>query len=278
LTASPDEAAQRCADRGGRLCTELEWEKACAGFDGLTYPTGSTMDLEGCMRQPTDCASPFGVLAMGIEFPEWTMSLRSGSGERRFILRGARSDEPLPAHRCAARHEVPTISPALLAAFRCCYGPIPEITYPEPEVPAWEVDEIQFQTAEEWRRVLEGVPELAPWAPNFEPHPVRRERQSAVFGGVEVLKGAFRWSPVAGEVVLVVWGWSGSDTLIAFLYPMSGQRYRHAASLVLSGVHVPIEFSVPSRDRLVWSSCQGCAGEWGVVNALVDGRLKIQVK
>jgi len=42
------QAAEACAERGKRLCTDTEWLRACQGPAGLTYPYGNT-------RQPGLC-------------------------------------------------------------------------------------------------------------------------------------------------------------------------------------------------------------------------------
>ena len=39
---SRDEAKKLCAEKGKRLCTELEWERACKGPDNTTYEYGET--------------------------------------------------------------------------------------------------------------------------------------------------------------------------------------------------------------------------------------------
>ncbi len=37
-----------CAERGKRLCTEDEWDLACQGAEGLTYPYGDAWEAERC--------------------------------------------------------------------------------------------------------------------------------------------------------------------------------------------------------------------------------------
>src|SRR5690606_39219466 len=42
------EASALCVEQGKRLCTELEWERACKGPDNRTYEYGETYRAETC--------------------------------------------------------------------------------------------------------------------------------------------------------------------------------------------------------------------------------------
>ena len=44
-------AEQFCNFAGGRLCSEAEWTRACAGPDGLGFPYGNQFDLKACNVQ-----------------------------------------------------------------------------------------------------------------------------------------------------------------------------------------------------------------------------------
>ena len=61
---SRSRAAKLCKERDGRLCTELEWERACTGPDGEMYAGGARWD-SACAKAPNTCASGYGALAMG---------------------------------------------------------------------------------------------------------------------------------------------------------------------------------------------------------------------
>jgi len=45
---SAEDAEAWCSDRGLRLCTEDEWERACAGTEGRPYPYGTSYEPTYC--------------------------------------------------------------------------------------------------------------------------------------------------------------------------------------------------------------------------------------
>ncbi len=291
LVATRAEAQALCAERDGRLCTELEWERACGGPDAAIYATGATMDLDGCMRDPSSCASGFGVIAMGIERPEWTASDVQTRLGVRAVLRGARGDQPADFHRCAARTEqpaaaAPDLAPVQPAAFHCCHGPAPEVAYPTPDQHRQFVD--VTMTLDEIRAALRSVPELAGWADAFEPYTAEDGDRALARGnatrgalqGWELTNGPFRWSPATGDDALVVSGQSGEDTLIAVLYPRPSEGYWHAGSFVLENEIAPIAISrtPPSREELLWTACQGCGAESGAIRLAEDGVIRIAAR
>src|SRR5450755_2778341 len=84
---SRDEAARLCDGKEKRLCSELEWERACKGPDNARYDYGATFDARVCnagqsadtsARHPsgerTACRSGFGVREMHGGAWEWTDS------------------------------------------------------------------------------------------------------------------------------------------------------------------------------------------------------------
>jgi formylglycine-generating enzyme required for sulfatase activity len=67
-------AAERaCGARGRRICSELEWERACKGPRGAAYPGGDVWGGALCAQGDLGrCASPEGVFALGTRLAEWT--------------------------------------------------------------------------------------------------------------------------------------------------------------------------------------------------------------
>lgn len=286
LASSRAEAATTCSARGGRLCTELEWERACEGDEHHAFLTGPSLDIEGCTLDLLACTSPFGVSAMGIERPEWTASdlepslVAVGASA---VVRGARFDQPVETHRCDARGALAPIS-EVGAGVRCCYGGAPnEAAYPATTNHApYRAAELDTNAI---RAVLATIPELSAYAGDFDPHGVEEGDRALARGnavrdalaGWELAEGPFFWSPTAGDELLVFSGEGGGSTIIAALYRMSDGSYLHGASFVLDGELAPVAIShtPPSRSELRWTACFGCGGESGVIRLDEDQVVRV---
>jgi formylglycine-generating enzyme required for sulfatase activity len=138
---SQQEATLLCAGKGKRLCSELEWERACKGPDNGRYEYGATYDPRTCgggqpaevaARHPSgdkrSCRSAFGVQEMHGGAWEWTDSTwRRGPAGRveppLGVIRGGNDVAGEIATRCAfSRASAPGArSPS--TGFRCCAGP-----------------------------------------------------------------------------------------------------------------------------------------------------------
>lgn len=290
LVTSRAEASSLCASRGARLCTELEWERACEGAEGDRFPGGHTLAVDHCSVDPSACASADGVLAMGIEHPEWIAgevppdSVRMG---RTAILRGALADASIELHRCASRaFELPTEAPP--AAFRCCHGAPTAPAYP-PVSMHRDFRDLAIGL-EELRAALRTVPELAPHADTFTPYGAedgdraiaRADLTRTALAGWELSPGPFAWSPSPGEEAWVIAGASGDRAILAVLYPLPDGRYVHATSFVIepepdsSGpVPIAIARTPPSRGELQWSTAWGRPGEGGVIRFADDATIRL---
>jgi hypothetical protein len=127
-----EEAKARCEQDGKRLCTELEWERACKGPASWVYEYGDTHRPDPCAGAPDRpcpsgtrpaCHSAFGVFDLHGGAWEWTASLW-GRGETRSLVavRGGADPPGEVVGRCAnASARRPDARGADLG-FRCCAG------------------------------------------------------------------------------------------------------------------------------------------------------------
>jgi sulfatase modifying factor 1 len=128
-----DEAAGLCAAQEKRLCTELEWERACKGPGNTTYEYGEAYRAAECsMGQPgrlapsglrVACKSAFGVHDMHGGPWEWTSSVwRRGAGQQAGVARGGNSDAGELVARCANALAAAPGSRRADLGVRCCAG------------------------------------------------------------------------------------------------------------------------------------------------------------
>jgi formylglycine-generating enzyme required for sulfatase activity len=136
---SREEAARLCDEKGKRLCTELEWERACKGPAGTRYEYGAGYDARACgagaaqeasARRPSGeraaCRSGFGARDMHGGALEWTDS-RWGRGApdatSQGVLRGGNDAAGELVTRCAYARPIAAAGRSPWAGFRCCVGP-----------------------------------------------------------------------------------------------------------------------------------------------------------
>ncbi len=134
---SRDEAKKLCEEKGKRLCTELEWERACKGPDNTTYEYGEAYRSSACLtgqtaelssRKPcgerSGCRSGFGVLEMHGGAWEWTDSLwgRGTHDPNLGVLRGGNAEAGEIVGRCANAIGRPISKKHPTFGFRCCIG------------------------------------------------------------------------------------------------------------------------------------------------------------
>ena len=276
-----EEAMALCESDGKRLCTELEWERACRGDTTRAFPGGAGFDVEACSLDPFACASPFDVLALGVTMFEWTssdVSRRLGSERWSAVVRGGRASDPAAEHRCGARHAVSPENASADVGFRCCRGPSPDLAYPdEPARRVFREERIEPERA---RAILRSVPELARFAEGFLPVSSTGVDRALARGGATresvqfhfVEDEALVWSPMFGEEIWLLAGTGGGSAIVAALHPMPDGSFVHGASFVLRDEDVPV---VLAWDRtqpteVLWSACWACAGEGGAINVRED--------
>ncbi len=128
-----EEAAGLCTALDKRLCTELEWERACKGPNNSTYEYGESPRASECsMGQPgrlapsglrVGCKSAFGVHDMHGGPWEWTASVwRRGGTSLAGAVRGGNSDAGELVGRCANAMALAPTSRRSDLGVRCCAG------------------------------------------------------------------------------------------------------------------------------------------------------------
>jgi hypothetical protein len=126
-------ALSLCAERGKRLCSELEWERACKGPDNHRYEYGDTYHADRCamgaspQMRPVGlrvgCRSDFGARDMHGGAFEWTSSpWGRGSTGSLVAVRGGNSVDGEVTGRCANAVARAPAQAAGSVGFRCCAG------------------------------------------------------------------------------------------------------------------------------------------------------------
>lgn len=271
---SRDDAKRRCAERGARLCTELEWERACKGPASETFPTGAAWDPR-CAEEPRSCASGFEALGMGAALREWTASdviPTDKDASRRAALRGAGPKAPAYEHRCAARTGIGSGTESEDLGFRCCHGAPNAALIKEPTL--GQTFERAKVNAEELAMILAADPRTAELGKDVKYFREPDAANTVVERGPGDKKGflftvaPLIWNPVAGSEYLVVAARSGENTsfVVAF-HVLGGGEYRLASSFIMKNEPGPVALAYSGyiRPRLHFSSCWGCPGETGKI-------------
>ena len=127
------EAAGLCEERSKRLCSELEWERACKGPESSVYEYGNVHKADRCgtgsppsMRPNgilVGCTSDFGVRDMHGGVWEWTSSPWGRGADRPLVsLRGGNAPQGELVGRCANGMGRPADVKSGNIGFRCCAG------------------------------------------------------------------------------------------------------------------------------------------------------------
>lgn len=282
---SRPEAQSLCEARGGRLCDELEWERACKGGADRAYVTGAEWSAEACAGDHASCTSPVGVSSLGARVAEWTANRLPRAMRREaqtWVIRGASADEPDARHRCARRGRADPSAPSRRIGFRCCYGGAADLTYPA----ASEHERHTLVEADDaaLRGYLSQMPEVARFADGFAGFGEnaaravleRGEKTEEDLAGWRPFTGVMQWVPLDGEFVWVFAGRTSEASLIVVAHPMPDGSLVHGASFVTEGENpeILVAWSPGTPNALKWSTCWECAGEGGVI-MLRDGRVTI---
>ena len=196
-----EEAEQLCAGKGKRLCTELEWERACKGEAGTTYEYGDAYRAPACgtgvtaeegARRPSgelaQCKSGFGVADMHGGVWQWTSSKwgRGATDGSLGVLRGGNAVAGELVGRCANAIGRSTTKKSPTMGLRCCAGAKNEV----------EVD-----------LALRGTPGLS----LVKAEPAAALLPTALGEGAHAQR-AYRWTPTPNEELVILMGCTRSST------------------------------------------------------------------
>ncbi len=266
-----DEARTKCAESGARLCTELEWERACKGPESKPFPTGDQFDSR-CLANPNQCATGFDVLGMGMAHREWSASDVGAAADLMAVVRGSTVQSSDDEHRCAKRLGIRANSRDNDVGFRCCKGAPNAALVKEPTLGrAFEKMQLNIQ---QLTQMLESSPLTQPLTENVQMFREPDAADTVVEKGSGDRKGLtfsvtpVLWNPSIGARFLVVAGRAGKDTSFVLAYNVMGKNdYSIAASFVMRNEPGPVAlaFDDSIRPRLFFSTCWGCPGETGKI-------------
>jgi hypothetical protein len=277
-------AQAKCQERGRRLCTEVEWERACKGPENDAF-AGRAAWEPTCATRAEDCPSGFGVLGMGAALREWTASdvapvedVVAGAA----AVRGARADASGVDHRCAKRSAVDPKVGGDDIGFRCCGGEPDAQALPSP---SWKPTFRRVELAPSaLAEMLKSVPQLRKLSGDvkyFDESAAKEVLSRADAGAppanVNLTTAPLLWNPTPGEEILLVTGIAGDDSFIVAFYRLPGERHRIGSSLVLRKERGPIAlaFNGYVKRRLSWATCWECPGEWGNIVYREENRVVI---
>lgn len=265
-----DQAAKLCAEQDARLCTELEWERACKGPNSSKFPSGNEWSA-ACAEEPRQCASGFGVLGLGAALKEWTASqLDLDAATSTGILRGAPKGAEAAAHRCAARTTSSPSASSEELGFRCCRGAPNAATIPKPKLGEAfrkiELSGAQLEKLLAAHPTTQGlVHELVFFREPEAAHTVV-SRGTGDRKGFNFTVRPLLWNPTEGSEYLVVSARSGKATSFVLAYRViAEEQYELAGSFIMKNEVGPVAlaYSNSIRPRLHFSNCWGCPGETG---------------
>jgi hypothetical protein len=269
LGKTRDEARRLCAERSARLCTEVEWERACKGPKQDEYPSGVMWD-PSCTAGAKACASGFDVLGLGTTAGEWVAGELTIDDKRRALLRGAGVSAVPTEHRCAARHPTEATTQSQDIAFRCCEGAPNAAIIAEPKQgPIFTKAKL---TAEELEQALAADPAGKALAHDIKFFREPEGANTVVSRGPGDKKGfdftvaPLLWNPTAGAEILLVAARSGETTsFVAAFHVLPGGKYRLASTFTLQNEPGPVAlaYSPDIKPRVHFSTCWGCPGETG---------------
>ena len=237
-----DEAEQLCAGKSKRLCTELEWERACKGPENTSYEYGDTYRASACgtgvapeeaARRPAGehavCKSGFGVADMHGGVWEWTDSpWARGSKDRSLgVLRGGNAVAGELVGRCANAIGRPTSKRAPTMGLRCCAGGRSEATV-----------QLTVKGSPGFQSVATPEDLHEAWEPVLRP---------ALGTAANHFTRAWKWTPVPNEELVLI---LGCNTVGVPTCALAVGRSLEGASVLIASADVGQASALPDVARV----------------------------
>ena len=212
-----EDARALCAKQGKRLCSELEWERACKGPSQRTYEYGDHYREDACgtgtpvVPRPSGirvgCQSDFGVHDLHGGVFEWTDSawLRGAGNAGKSVIRGGNDAAGEVVGRCANAEPRSPDTRTSSVGFRCCAGPANEVQIQMRVDHGSGVTVVASPDAALLRRMLEHLPS---------------EAQTELGDRSYTAVWEFYWHPI------------GNERLVAMVMCARGRGPQHCAVMV----------------------------------------------
>ncbi len=269
-----DEARTRCEQVGKRLCTELEWERACKGPKSTVYEYGDAYRKDDCgvtasvALTPTGtrvpCRSAFDVFDMHGGAFEWTSSpwARGTSDPDLVAVRGGSGDPGDVFARCANAFARRASARLANVGFRCCAG----------ERNDAEVS-LEVVRAPEPLAVVPRTPELAAQIEAALPADLAAMAPASGNGAWQVDK-IWTWSPIGNETLTVSSGCAHPSVhaLCGIVVSRLGASGAEPLAFVPSGWWIP-SVQIDQDPRILWVYGGDGQGKYRVRVAYLWGRI-----
>ncbi|MEO8874527.1 MAG: SUMF1/EgtB/PvdO family nonheme iron enzyme [Polyangiaceae bacterium] len=235
------DAAKLCAAKQKRLCSELEWERACKGENNTTYEYGDVYQKAACgtgvpveqgARRPSGdrvtCKSSFGALEMHGGVWEWTdSSWRRGAHGDLGVLRGGNARAGELVGRCANAIARKPKSSSATMGFRCCAG----------DRNTAEVD-LTIAALPAFTRLQKPEDVAAPFAAEAARKLSGAAAGTTVDASLFSARAAWKWHPVPNEELTVVSGCVQSAPVAGAAVKASGSRSSCGTVIARGGVPI----------------------------------------
>lgn len=207
--ATWQEASASCEETGKRLCTELEWERACKGPQNLTYPYADSYRAADCQTGTVSaavppaglletCRSGFGVKDLHGGVFQWTASpWGRGTSGQAYTLRGGNGAAGDVVGRCANAIGRRPDEAGADFGFRCCQG---DRNLAEVTVNIVRGDKIRFVPVPDpaWTEAIKAQP------------PPELVKKLAGNESPFVVRQGWRWAPIGNEQLVLISGCASS--------------------------------------------------------------------